>query len=73
MHAEWRKILRHAWSVRFIALAVILSGLEAALPLYQQFANIDPLWFIAGIGVCSSAAFASRLVAQKELSGVPHA
>lgn len=30
--ANWRRILRKAWSVRQILLAGVLSGLEVALP-----------------------------------------
>lgn len=30
---DWKSILRHAWSVRLMILAALLSGLEVALPL----------------------------------------
>jgi len=30
---DWRAVLRHAWSVRFMLLAAFLSAIEAVLPL----------------------------------------
>jgi hypothetical protein len=66
LHPEWRAILAHAWSIRLLILAGLLSGLEAALPLF-------PLPFApAVIGVLTlivvGAAFVARLVAQKEFT-----
>lgn len=66
LHPEWRAIMAHAWSIRLMILAGLLSGLEAALPLF-------PLPFSpAAIGVLTlvvvGAAFVARLIAQKEFT-----
>ncbi len=31
---DWKAILKHAWSVRFMVLAGLLSGIEAVLPYF---------------------------------------
>jgi len=62
---DWRKILRHAWSIRLLALAGILSGCEAVLPIAQPYWNIPPWAFSAILFIIIAAAFVSRIVAQK--------
>lgn len=60
--ADWRWVLRRSWSVRWIAAAALLSGLEVALPYI-----IDG-WprGIAGLCsfACTLAAFVARFKAQ---------
>jgi hypothetical protein len=68
---DWRKVLRHAWSVKLMFLAAILTGLEFLLPLIDQISPwpIPPQMF-AGFGFfVVVAAFVSRFWAQKKLSG----
>ena len=36
LHDNWRYLLRKSWSVRWIALAGLLSGVEVVLPLFEQ-------------------------------------
>lgn len=68
LYAHWRTILRRAWSIRFIALAAILTGCEAVitvtgvdwLPVSQE---VRLLFLFALI----AAAFVARLVAQKDV------
>jgi hypothetical protein len=63
--SNWREILQKAWSVRFIAIAALLSGIEAALPF---FSRSFPPGVFAGLSFLSVAsAFVARLVAQKNL------
>jgi len=63
---EWRRIIRHAWSVRLLFVAAILSGLEAALPYLPL--PIPP-GALAGLTVVVvAAAFVARIVAQKEFN-----
>ena len=33
---DWKRTLRHAWSVRWIALAAVLTGIEVILPLFSD-------------------------------------
>ncbi|PSJ60735.1 hypothetical protein [Pseudaminobacter soli (ex Li et al. 2025)] len=68
---NWRAVLRHAWSVRLIALAALLSGLEVALPFLDGFLPI-PTGVFAGLSaLTTAAAFIARLVAQSKISGDP--
>lgn len=67
---NWRRLLRRAWSIRLIALAVVLSGVEAAFGVMTAFA-IKPDFvpaglFAAGAFAVSVAAFIARLIAQKD-------
>ena len=64
--ADWRRVLRRAWSVRLILLAGILSGLEVALPFIGD-AYLIPTGAFAALSVLVTvAAFAMRLISQKE-------
>lgn len=66
---NWLHILRHAWSIRLLALAVVLSAAEVALPLLQGVLPI-PTGVFAGLsGLATGGAFAARLLAQKQLRG----
>lgn len=67
--SDWKKVLRYAWSVRFMILAAILSGLEVALPYL-------PVMMSGGVFAMLSmfmtaAAFIARFVAQKEFDDEP--
>lgn len=65
---NWRAVLRYAWSVRLIAIAGVLSGIEVALPVVDQFIDIPRGWFAAASGVVVCSAFIARIVAQKGIS-----
>lgn len=63
---DWSIILHRAWSVRFMALAAILSGVEVALPF---FAGEMPQGVFAALSaVAVGGAFVARLVAQKDMT-----
>jgi hypothetical protein len=66
--SEWKRVLRHAWSIRLIALAGMLSGIEAALPLFGGLLPIPPVAFALATLIVVAAAFVARLVAQEKLS-----
>lgn len=65
LYDNWKDILREAWSIRFIALAGILSAAEVVLPMFQD--SIPRNIFATLSFGCVSAAFVSRLVSQKTL------
>jgi hypothetical protein len=65
LNPEWRAILKRAWSIRFMALAAILSGLEVAVPIL--FVDLPRNLFALLSFVSVAAAFVARLVAQKGL------
>lgn len=65
LYDNWKTIVRKAWSVRFMAAAGVLSGVEVALPFFQD--AFPRGTFAALSGAFVGAAFVARLVAQKEL------
>ena len=68
LHPEWRKLLRHAWSIRFMALAAVFSGLEVAMACLADNPPIDRIIFASISCLVSVGAFAFRLIAQKEFA-----
>lgn len=66
---DWKKIVRHAWSIRWLVAAGVLSAAEVVLPLIQGLLAV-PTGVFAGLsGVCVGGAFVSRLIAQKQFGG----
>ena len=63
LYDNWKTIVRRSWSLRFIILAGVLSGLEVILPFFSD--EIPRNLFAALSFVAVSAAFVARLVAQK--------
>ncbi|MDF1606944.1 hypothetical protein PZ897_02005 [Hoeflea sp. YIM 152468] len=63
---DWRRVLRRAWSVRLMILAAVLSGAEVALPFLDGLLEIAPGVFAALSALTTAAAFAARLIAQKD-------
>lgn len=69
LKANWRSILFRAWSVRLIALAALLSGLEIALPFaFDGFPNIPPLWRAGVMLVLCAGAFIARFITQSNMA-----
>lgn len=68
---DWRVILRHAWSVRLMIVAAILSGLEVALPLVGPWLSIHPGIFAGLSAITVSAAFVARFTAQRTIKPEP--
>lgn len=66
---DWRDILKRAWSVRLIALAAVLSGLEVALPFIPALERVPMGVFAALSALVTAAALVARIVAQRGLSG----
>jgi hypothetical protein len=63
LYANWKEIVRKAWSIKFIILAGLLSATEVVLPLFFDY--FDRGTFAALSFIAVSAAFISRLIAQK--------
>lgn len=65
LYQNWKEIIRKAWSIRFMAIAAILSACEIVLPMYEDtipknlFASLS-FFFVA-------AAFISRIIAQRNV------
>lgn len=68
--ANWQRVLKHAWSIRLILLAGLLSGAEIALPLLQSVLPV-PAGVFAGLSfIATGGAFVARLIAQENVSGM---
>lgn len=63
LYENWKEILRRSWSLRFIILAGVLSGIEVILPFFSE--DIPRNIFAVLSFIFVSAAFIARLVAQK--------
>ena len=64
---DWRHVLKHAWSIRFIVLASLLSGVELVLPMFSDVVSRGV--FAALTLVVSVAAAIARLVTQQKMRG----
>lgn len=68
--ANWRLVLRHAWSVRLMIIAALLSGAEVTIQVVIAFGVATPIpsSVLAGFaGLTTIAAFIARFVAQEKL------
>lgn len=65
LYDNWKEILRKAWSIRFLAMAGLLSGAEVILPLFHD--DIPKNLFAALSMVFVTFAFVARLVAQRDV------
>lgn len=64
--ADWKRVVRKAWSIRLLLLAGVLSAAEVALPFFGD--TLPRGWFAALSALSVGAAFVARLVAQKSMS-----
>lgn len=62
--ADWKLIVKKAWSLRLTIVAAILSGLEILLPLYEE--DFPRGVFAALAFVVTVGAAIARVVAQKD-------
>lgn len=62
---NWKDVLIKAWSIRFIILAGILSGLEVILPLFSS--SMPTGLFSALSFMAVSCSFIARIVVQSNL------
>lgn len=66
---NWRAVLRHAWSIRLILIAGLLSGIEVALPLLDGVIDVPRQTLALACFVVTMAALIARFIAQKSVSG----
>lgn len=65
LYTNWKKIVRKAWSIKFIILAGILSASEVILPLFFDYFDRGTFAVLSFVAV--SGAFITRLIAQKDI------
>ena len=63
--SDWKSVVKKAWSIRLIALAGILSGLEVVLPMVDDYFQRGQ--FAVASLLVTAGAFIARLVAQNDL------
>jgi hypothetical protein len=67
---NWKLVLHKAWSMRFMALSAVCSGVAVALGLLPGFTQLT-LWKVVGFAlaavVFNMLGMWARLVAQKNL------
>jgi hypothetical protein len=63
---NWREVFRKAWSIKFMLLAGLLSGVEVVMSILQPSNTLPPGVFAALAGVVTSLALVARLMAQNE-------
>lgn len=68
--ADWRNVLQHAWSVRLIALTVLLLALDIGSVVLEGVGMlVDRPALSIGLrslaAICGVGAFVARLVAQQ--------
>ncbi len=68
--SNWWQVLKRAWSIRWIVLAGLLSGLEVFLPLIDGYIDIPRGLFAALSAVATCGAFISRILVQKGTTDV---
>jgi hypothetical protein len=61
-------VARKAWSVRWMALAMIVSGVDALIPFFGDFYDIPPELLKSITALFTSLALITRFIAQKGLS-----
>ncbi|MER9912781.1 hypothetical protein NKJ71_19335 [Mesorhizobium sp. M0050] len=66
---NWWLVVKHAWSIRLIIVAGVLSGGEVMLPLVQDLLPIPHGVFAGMSGLVACGAFIARIVAQSKVSG----
>ncbi len=67
---DWKLLLRRAWSLRLLALAAILSGVEAIAPFAAPYLSQQRFGLLMFTIV--AAAFVARLLAQKGVTDERH-
>ena len=64
---DWRHVLKHAWSIRFIVLAALLSGVEVVLPMFDD--TMPRGLFAVLTLLVTVAAAVARLIPQPKMRG----
>lgn len=65
--SDWRAVLKKAWSLKFSALALVLTAAEVYVAIKQPD-GIPPGVFAIGCALITLAAMVARVVAQRELT-----
>lgn len=64
--ADWRRVLRRAWSIRLIVIAAVLSGLEVVIPIFADNPPISRGGFAGVSFIVTAGAFVARIFAHDD-------
>ena len=64
---DWKHVAKHAWSIRFIVLAALLSGVEIVLPMFDD--TMPRGLFAVLMLIVTVAAAVARLIPQPKMRG----
>lgn len=67
--ANWRRVLKRAWSVWLITLSLVLSAAEVGISVFSDDPPIPRATFAALAMAVTIAAAVARIIAQPELHG----
>lgn len=67
--ANWRRVLRHAWSIRLIVLTWLLTAAEVGFGFFTDDPPLPRATFAALAMATTLAAAIARFVAQRTVSG----
>lgn len=65
LYADWKRILRKAWSIRFSALSSLLSGSLIVFPMWYE--SMSRTTFAVLFLILSVSAGVARVVFQKDV------
>lgn len=65
---DWASILKRAWSVKFMVLAALLSGIEVVMQILEPTvaASMPKGLFASLAGLTTAGALVARVLAQNE-------
>lgn len=62
---DWKRVLKKAWSIKFLAAAAVVSGCETVMQIAGS--SLFPVGIGSAVtGVLSAAGILARVLAQKE-------
>lgn len=64
---NWRELIKHAWSLKFLALSILLGAAELALPYLHGVLPVRPGTFALLVLITNIAATVARLINQRNL------
>lgn len=65
LHKEIEWIVSHAWSFRFLVLAMVLTGAESVLPLFTEHPPLPRRLFALVVFLVVALALVARVVVQQ--------
>ena len=69
LHRDWRKILKHAWSIRLDILNIIVTAALSVVPILTGTTIVAPLTLAIISLVLTVLSMGLRLLKQEKVSG----